>query len=96
MELSKKNRRGRTTARVKKRHHGQTEAHQRRFQTDLESLVEKISHFGNPFAEESKELFSISTKIMANAEVVAAVTNAKENGRVAYLAFLDKRLKQRT
>ena len=68
---------------IEKRHHEQTEAHQRRFQIDLESLVKKISHLGNPFAEESTELLSISTKVIANAEVVAAVTNAKTNGRAA-------------
>ena len=56
----------------------------------------KFSHLGNPFAEESTELLSISSKVMANAEAVAAVTNAKDNGRAAYLAFIVERLQQRT
>ena len=42
-----------------RRHHEQTEAHQKRFKSYLDSLREKLSYLGNPFAEESEELLSV-------------------------------------
>ena len=85
-----------TSTSASDRHHEQTEAHQKRFKTDLQSLTSKLAHLGNPFEEESTELLSLATKQVASAEVVATVKNAKETGRAAYLAFVDERLQQRT
>lgn len=78
----------------KSRHHEQTETYQRCFQKDLEKLVTKMSSLGNPFTEESSELLNISTKAIANEDVVTAVTTAKEKGQASYLTFLDERLQK--
>ena len=55
-----------------------------------------MSFLGNPFTEESSELLNISTKAIANEDVVTAVTTAKEKGQASYLTFLDERLQKRT
>lgn len=78
------------------RHHQQPAAHHKRHKEDLSSLKRKLSYLGNPFAEESEELLCLSTKDVANTEVVNKVMHAKETGKAQYFQFVNERLLQRT
>ena len=55
------------------RHHEQTPAIQREFRKDVSSVISNFNAMGNPFAEESEDLFAIHTKDVMDGSVVDTV-----------------------
>ncbi|KAG1665347.1 AP-4 complex subunit mu-1 [Nymphon striatum] len=77
-------------------HHEQTSSHQSRFKTHVQAMVNTINDLGNPFCDESKELFSLCSKIVADPAVIKTINEIKETGLHQYQAFVKERLVQQS
>ena len=76
--------------------HEQTRGAQYRFKAHVEALVDTISGLGNPFAEEFKDLISLSTKNIADAATVKTLYEMKDIGKSQYESFVKERLVEQT
>ncbi|KAG1662942.1 Pinin [Nymphon striatum] len=76
--------------------HEQTSSHQSRFKTHVQAMVNTINDLGNPFCDESKELFSLCSKIVADPAVIKTINEIKETGLHQYQAFVKERLVQQS
>ena len=77
-------------------HHEQTKGVQCRFKIHVEALVDTMSGPGNPFAEESKDLISLSTKDIADPATVKTLYEVKDIGKSQYESFVKERLVEQT
>ncbi|KAG1674646.1 Pinin [Nymphon striatum] len=77
-------------------HHEQTSSHQSRFKTHVQAMVNTINDLGNQFCDESKELFSLCSKIVADPAVIKTINEIKETGLHQYQAFVKERLVQQS
>jgi len=68
-------------------HHDQTPSVQASFVKDVRSLVDIIEKMGNPFEEESQDVFKLDTKKMVHPAAVETVMNVKRIGQVQFEAF---------
>ncbi|XP_048003917.1 uncharacterized protein LOC125240114 [Leguminivora glycinivorella] len=73
-------------------HHSDTAANQIRFITAVKSLESTITGLGNPFLEETTELYNIDTKVVALSEVTSTIRTIEERGEAQYLNFCKERL----
>ena len=73
-------------------HHEQTASGQGKFLQHVACLTETIENMGNPFLDESSELFAIDTKIVLDAKVVDTVRSAEAIGLAQYNLFINERL----
>jgi len=69
------------------RHHDQTPSVQASFVKDVRSLVDIIEKMGNPFEEESQDVFKLDTKKMVHPATVETVMNVKRIGQEQFEAF---------
>lgn len=77
------------------KHHEQTPAIQREFHKDVSNVVSNFHAMGNPFAEESEDLFTIHTKDVMNSSVVDTVKNVVTLGEEQYQVFVKERFVER-
>ncbi len=68
-------------------HHEQTLAHQRRFTSDVKSMVQTIEELGNPFEDESDEIVALVTKEVASTAVNKSVQSLKISVRSSMKPF---------
>ncbi|XP_014671080.1 PREDICTED: uncharacterized protein LOC106811872 [Priapulus caudatus] len=73
-------------------HHEQTPSTQRRFATDVHSVVGVFEDMGNPFTETSADLIAMDTKVVMADEVIQSIRHAEEIGKAQYKAFVDERI----
>ena len=66
-------------------HHEQIPSVQKRFVSQVNSVVDVIVELGNPFKETNKELCTLDTKQIMSENVVTAVRCAEELGKHSIL-----------
>ena len=73
-------------------HHEMTSGTQTKFKKDIVSLISSLEEFGNPFDEESGELISLASKVIADQEVIETMNNLQSIGLKNYESFVKERL----
>lgn len=73
-------------------HHEQVPFVQKAFAKDVVSMVSAIEEMGNPFSEESTDLFVLDTKEIMPKSVVEGVSTAKAKGESMYDKYVEERL----
>ncbi len=74
------------------KHHAQSEAEQKRYIEDVNSLLDVLDQYGNPFEENSPHLVTLITKCQFNEEAKNTVKNLATIGKQQYNHFVKKRL----
>ena len=62
------------------------------FFTQVLKAVQVIEELGNPFADDTKDLFTLDTKIIMPGSVVESVKNIESAGKKLHDEFVDGRL----
>ena len=75
------------------RHHEMNPSIQKQFRNDVEALVSALSEMGNPFADDTKDLFTLDTKAVMDASATDLLTRVKDIGSTQYQKFVEERLK---
>ncbi|KAK3926365.1 Centromere-associated protein E [Frankliniella fusca] len=73
------------------RHHLSTNAATETFRRDVSSLYAVMAQMGNPFLDNSNELYNIDSKTVASSRVVETVKNIEEVGISQYITFAEQR-----
>ena len=68
-------------------HHDQTPSVQASFVNAVRSLVGVIEEMGNPFEQESQDVFKLDTKKIVHPAAVETVMNVKRTGQEQFEAF---------
>ncbi|KAH3833202.1 hypothetical protein DPMN_106505 [Dreissena polymorpha] len=55
------------------KHHEEKQTKQKNFQTRIRQLVETIDDMGNPFKEDTSDLYTLDTKVVMSPEVIMSV-----------------------
>ena len=76
------------TMNAKQKHHEQTQATQIKLAKQVESLVSTIADHGNPFEEESGDLFLLHTKVSVDKNLVSKLQTAMEQGHTQFSSFV--------
>jgi hypothetical protein len=71
------------------RHHEQTNAAQAFFSDKVHKLLNTMKELGNPFQEESRDLFSLDTKDIAHPKAADVIETHLEKGRNSFKNFID-------
>ena len=74
------------------RHHEKIVSTQKRFATNVRSVIEVFNEFGNPFTETSDNLFALDTKVIMSENVIDNITTAEPMGREQYESFVESHL----
>ena len=69
------------------KHHDQTAALQQNFKTSVNKMVEKMEELGNPFLEDSGNLFAVDTKDVMGDDVIKALKTARHVGKTQFEQF---------
>ena len=77
-------------------HHEQTASVQQQFMQDVVCLTDSIESMGNPFLDDSDELFALDTKVVLHAKAVGDIRSAKQIGVEQHNLFVSERLVDRT
>jgi len=77
-------------------HHDQSACAQSTFIKDVQSMVNVMEDFGNPFEEESQDLLVLDTKEIAPPAAIDALRRAHEVGKLHFDNFVRERLVERT
>jgi len=78
------------------RHHDQSASVQSTFVKDVQSMVNVMEDFGNPFQEESPDLLVLDTKEITPPAAIDALRRAHEVGQLHFDNFVRERLVERT
>lgn len=73
-------------------HHSETASAMKRFSCDMQRLLKTMINFGNPLLENSSYLYNISSKKVADLDVVNTVQKIEEIGKRQYREFANERL----
>ena len=77
-------------------HHDQSACVQSTFIKDVQSMVNVMEDFGNPFEAESQDLLVLDTKEIAPPAAIDALRRAHEVGKLNFDNFVRERLVERT
>ena len=72
-------------------HHEQTKSIQSTFTRQVQSLVEVMDVMGNPFSDDTKELYRLDTKEIAEKCVVKAINDIEKIGQDQYDEYVTER-----
>lgn len=78
------------------KHHSQSEAEQKRFIKDVNSLLNTIELYGNPFESESPHLLTLVSNFQFDEKTAATVKGLVEIGKKQYSDFVKNRLESHT
>lgn len=73
-------------------HHDQNLATQKAFAANVHALVDEFNKHGNPFKDDSKELFSLVEKDVIGQDIVERMTTLEQTGKDQYESFVKERL----
>lgn len=73
-------------------HHTDTAAFHKKFYTDIRNLEHTFIELGNPFMEESQDLYDINSEQIAAPEVVKTIWEIEDKGESQYHQFAQERL----
>ena len=65
-------------------HHEQLPSIQKSFTSDLNNTVSTFTKLGNPFSDDSKDLYVLDTKVIMSDEVVATVRSVENIGKTQF------------
>ena len=74
------------------RHHEQLPSIQKSFTSDLNNTISTFTKLGNPFSEDSKDLYVLDTKVIMSDEVVATVRSVENIGKTQFSEFVKKQI----
>ena len=74
------------------KHHEQTKSFQSKFAEETRALVSAFTSMGNPFEEDSGDLFNINSKDVMDECVINSIRNIKKLGKTGYTNFVQERL----
>jgi len=77
-------------------HHEQSKSTQNKFCTQVNSLLEVMETFGNPFEEGSADLMVLDSKEIASDDVVATIRSIETEGEKQMKSFVTDRLVKKT
>ena len=80
----------------KVKHHEESSAKQTKFRENVEKLKEVIKEHGNPFSEESAELYSLDTKEVTSSKAVDNLHQIRSIGKEKFDSFVEERLIKQT
>ncbi|XP_063958716.1 uncharacterized protein LOC135154779 [Lytechinus pictus] len=72
------------------RHHEQLPSMQKSFATDLNNTISSFEKLGNPFDEDTKDLYVLDTKVVMPHEAVATLRSIEETGKAQHNKFLER------
>ena len=72
------------------KHHEQTTSGQTDFSLRVQRVVDVMSQLGNPFIDDSNQLFSLHTQTVMLSEVVQSVKTLEQSGDNQYLDFMTR------
>jgi len=78
------------------RHHNQSASVQSAFVKDVQSMVNVMEDFGNPFTDDSQDLLVLDTKEIAPPAAVDALRRAHKVGQMQFDNCVRERLVERT
>jgi len=78
------------------RHHEEAKHVQKPFERDVRSLVSTIEEMGNPFTEDSSDLFALDSRDIADPAVIDTVRYIEKLGEEQYDAYVRERLVSQT
>ena len=74
------------------RHHEQTKSTQMIFFNQVKALCNVIENMGNPFIDDSNDLFVLDTRELADPAVINTICNFEKSGQKQYDTFVTERL----
>jgi len=77
-------------------HHKQIEGVQDTFWKQVNAVCSTIEEMGNPFADQTGDLFLLDTRDIANSKVVETIRTVEQLGKDQYQRFITKRQQERT
>ena len=80
------------TVHVTLEHHDSTIATQSQLLKDVNSLVLTINDLGNPFTDDSSDLYVIDTKDVKGKDVAKSITVIEDIGTQQFRTYYDQRL----
>ena len=78
------------------RHHEQVKGVQNTFRNQVNAVCSTIEEMGNPFADQTGDLFVLGTRDIADSKVVETVRTVEQLGKDQYQQFVTKRLRKTT
>ena len=73
-------------------HHEQLPSIQKSFTSDLNNTISTFTKLGNPFSEDSKDLYVLDTKVIMSDEVIASVQSVENIDKTQFSEFVKKRI----
>ena len=77
------------------KHHEEHRSFQISFHQDVKSLVTAVEDLGNPFLEETSDLFVLDTKVVAEESAVSRMRQIESEGKKQCETFISERLVER-
>ena len=62
-------------------HHDTTESAQKHFSADVRTMYDALAEFGNPFMDDSKDLYALDTKVVPGHEAIENLYSAEAVGK---------------
>lgn len=78
------------------RHHEQMRGVQKTFQSQVMAVCSTIEELGNPFTDQTVDLFVLDTRDVMDTKVIETVRAVGQLGKEQYQQFVAKRLQERT
>ena len=78
------------------RHYEQMKGVQNTFRNQVNAVCSIIEEMGNPFADQTGEMFVLDTRDIADSKVVETVRTAEQLGKDQYQQLVTKKLHERT
>ena len=73
-------------------HHDSNATAQRHFTSDVKAMYEALAELGNPFIDDSADLFALDTKIVPGTEAIKHPYAAETIGQEQFKSFMDTRI----
>jgi len=84
------------SAPVNPKHHEQYRSFQTKFLKKVQSVRDSFNEFGNPFSDDSSELFVLDSKVVVQADIVKTINRAESTGLECYNKFREERFVRRS
>ena len=73
-------------------HHDSNASAQRHFTSDVKAMYDALAELGNPFIDDSADLFALDTKIVPGTEAIKHLYAAETIGQEQFKSFMDTRI----
>jgi hypothetical protein len=73
-------------------HHDSNASAQRNFKSDVKGMYDALAELGNPFIDDSADLFALDTKIVPGTEAIKHLYAVETIGQEQFKSFMDTRI----